>query len=366
MQAAPPFGEREPRFRHQPRDAADRRIIDATRQAARAGQARTTRRAGEQFGERRVEAHPRIMPQSRGGGDAPRRRLSFADARGCHCRTPGPERSGSATRVVLHAVGTATPTSRCTARTSVDRIELRPSLFDDLHRPFALGAGERLRRALPARAAAPARRREAAARLACEAQRMNVNDIIVQATVAVMLLALLAVAFAWAYRRWGRFRARKQIVRSFESVSAAVLRDVLIPDGSGGQLHIDFLLLTGRGLLVVDYRDVEGVVFGGEHMREWAVMNGSERSTFLNPLEALYDRIAAVKLLAGEVPVDGRIMFTSRSKFPKGRPPRVLRLDLLEGEYPPAVPGTTHPAERYRPAWDQLVGQVEPSPLGRA
>jgi hypothetical protein len=195
---------------------------------------------------------------------------------------------------------------------------------------------------------------------------LNVNDIIVQATVAVMLVALLAVAFAWAYRRWGRFRARKQIVRSFESVSAAVLRDVLIPDGSGGQLHIDFLLLTGRGLLVVDYRDVEGVVFGGEHMREWAVMNGSERSTFLNPLEALYDRIAAVKLLAGEAPVDGRIIFTSRSKFPKGRPPRVLRLDLLEGEYPPAVPGTTHPAERYRQAWDQLVGQVEPSPLGRA
>ena len=194
---------------------------------------------------------------------------------------------------------------------------------------------------------------------------MNVNDIIVQATVAVMLVALLAVAFTWAYRRWGRFRARKQIVRSFESVSAAVLRDVLIPDGSGGQLHIDFLLLTGRGLLVVDYRDVEGVVFGGEHMREWAVMNGSERSTFLNPLEALYDRIAAVKLLAGEAPVDGRIVFTSRSKFPKGRPPRVLRLDLLEGEYPSAVPGTTHPAERYRPAWDQLVGRVEPSPLGR-
>jgi hypothetical protein len=194
---------------------------------------------------------------------------------------------------------------------------------------------------------------------------MNVNDIIVQATVAVMLVALLAVALTWAYRRWGRFRARKQIVRSFESVSAAVLRDVLIPDGSGGQLHIDFLLLTGRGLLVVDYRDVEGIVFGGEHMREWAVMNGSERSTFLNPLEALYDRIAAVKLLAGEAPVDGRIVFTSRSKFPKGRPPRVLRLDLLEGEYPSAVPGTTHPAERYRPAWDQLVAQVEPSPLGR-
>lgn len=195
---------------------------------------------------------------------------------------------------------------------------------------------------------------------------MSANDIIVQVTVAVMLLALLAAGGAAIYRRWSRYRARRQLIKSFEAVAAEVLRDILIPDGSGGQLHIDFLLLTSRGLLVVDYRDVDGVVFGGEHMREWAVMNGSKRSTLLNPLEALYDRIAAVKLLAGEAPVDGRIVFTSRSKFPKGRPPRVMRLDLLEGEYPPPMPGTAHPAERYREAWSQLAAQAEPSPLARS
>jgi hypothetical protein len=194
---------------------------------------------------------------------------------------------------------------------------------------------------------------------------LNVNDIIVQATIAAMLLGLLVAGGAAAWRLWSRYRARRRLVRTFEAVAAAVLRDVLVPDGSGGQLHIDFLLLTGRGLLVVDYRDVEGVVFGGEHMREWAVMNGSRRSTFLNPLEPLYDRIAAVRLLAGDAPVDGRIVFTGRSKFPKGRPPRVMQIDLLENEYPPPQPGSVHPAERYREAWNQLATQVEPSPLAR-
>lgn len=194
---------------------------------------------------------------------------------------------------------------------------------------------------------------------------MNPNDLIVQATVAVMGLGVLVVALIAGWRRFGVYRARKQLIKSFQNVSAAVLRDVLIPDGSGGQLHIDFLLLTGKGLLVVDYRDVEGVVFGGEHMREWAVMNGSARTTFLNPLEALYDRIAAVRLLAGEAPVDGRIVFTDRSKFPKGRPPRVMRLDLLEAEYPAASEGSAHPGERYRVAWEQLTAQAEPSPLAR-
>ena len=95
-------------------------------------------------------------------------------------------------------------------------------------------------------------------------------------------------------------------------------------------------------------------------------MDGSRRTTFLNPLEALYDRIAAVKLLAGEVPVDGRIVFTSRSKFPKGRPPRVMRLDLLEAEYPAAADGGPHPGERYRAEWDRLAAQAEPSPLARS
>lgn len=194
---------------------------------------------------------------------------------------------------------------------------------------------------------------------------MSTENLVVQVTVGVMLIALLAAGIVALYRRWRRYRARRQLVRSFEAASAELLRDVLIPDGNGGQLHIDFLLLTGRGLLVVDYRDVEGVVFGGEHMREWAVMNGNERSTFLNPLEPLYDRVAAVRALAGEVPVDGRIVFTGRSTFPKGRPPRVMHLNLLEQEYPPPAPDTAHPAEHYRTAWDQVKAQAEPSPLGR-
>lgn len=195
---------------------------------------------------------------------------------------------------------------------------------------------------------------------------MNDQSLVVQAVVGVMLLALVAYGGVLGWRRWRLHRARRQLVRAFEAASAALLRDVLVPDGGGGHLHVDFLLLTGRGILVVDFRDVEGVVFGGEHMREWAVMNGHRRATFLNPLDALYDRIAAVRALAGDVPVDGRIVFTERAQFPKGRPPRVLRLASLEAEYPAPLPGSAaHPAERWRAAWDDLVTQTEASPLGR-
>lgn len=195
---------------------------------------------------------------------------------------------------------------------------------------------------------------------------MNADMLIVQVVFGVTLLALAALGVVAGFRRWRLRRGRRQTVKAVQAVALEALRDIVVPDGSGGHLHLDFLMLTGRGLLVVDLRDVTGVVFGGEHMREWTVMNGSERFTFLNPLEALYDRIAAVRQLAADVPVDGRIVFTDRGRFPKGRPPHVTRLGSLASEFPlPEGAAAQAVSERYRLVWDEITMQVEPSPLAR-
>jgi len=195
---------------------------------------------------------------------------------------------------------------------------------------------------------------------------MSTENLIVQVVIAVTLLAFIAMGILAGLQRWRHSRARRRVARTIESIGLAALRDIVLPDGTGGHLHFDFLLLTGRGLLVIDLRDVAGVVFGGEHMHEWTVMDGIARSTFLNPLEALYDRVAAVRLVAGDVPIEGRIVFTDRSRFPKGRPPKVTQLGALEAEYPPLGPDATSAAqERWLPAWDEISKLAEPSPLAR-
>ena len=89
-----------------------------------------------------------------------------------------------------------------------------------------------------------------------------------------------------------------------------------------------------RGVVVIDLRDVQGNIFGGDQMAEWTVMDGPRRFTFTNPQSALYDRIAAVKAVAGDVPVEGRIVFTRRGKFPKGLPKWTLMVDALRAEFP--------------------------------
>ena len=84
-----------------------------------------------------------------------------------------------------------------------------------------------------------------------------------------------------------------------------------------------YLLLTQRGLLVADLLDLPGAIFGGDQMLEWTAIGKKRRYTFANPQHALYDRMAAVRLLTGEVPVEGRLLFTLRSEFPKGKPRNV-------------------------------------------
>jgi len=91
-------------------------------------------------------------------------------------------------------------------------------------------------------------------------------------------------------------------------------------------------------------------------------VDGARRFTFTNPQSALYDRIAAVKAVAGDVPVEGRIVFTRRGKFPKGLPKWTLMLDALRAEFPAA--DFESPADtmaRFRDGWQSLRAAVKPS-----
>ena len=172
----------------------------------------------------------------------------------------------------------------------------------------------------------------------------------------------LGVLLAWLWRWYGQYRVRKALHATVVGGAADHLTNTLVPDGMGGSFHVDYLLLTLRGVLVIDLRDVKGNIFGGDQMAEWTVMDGARRFTFTNPQSALYDRIAAVKAVAGDVPVEGRIVFTRRGRFPKGLPKWTLMLDALRAEFPAA--DFEAPAEtiaRFHDGWQRLRTEVKPS-----
>jgi hypothetical protein len=186
-------------------------------------------------------------------------------------------------------------------------------------------------------------------------------------TIALLVLAAIGLSMLYfLLRLYRRRRARTQLHAAITVIGFDHLQNVLIPDGMGGSMHVDFILLTPRGVLVIDLRDVAGNIFGGDQMTEWTVMNGAERFTFQNPQNALYDRVAAVRSLVDEVPVEGRILFTRRGNFPKGLPRWTLMVDSLRAEFPAADRQAFESwLEKLRPSWDNLRATAAPSPLNK-
>ncbi len=180
------------------------------------------------------------------------------------------------------------------------------------------------------------------------------------AGVAIALVGAGGYVAVGAYQRRAR---RKQLLARLDRIAYESAHQVLVPDGMGGYIHIDHLLLTPRGLLVLDTRRVPGLIFGGDQMSDWTVI-GRRRFTFDNPQPALYDRIAAVKALAGDFPVEGRLLFSNIGKFTKGMPKYVMMLDGIEVEFPRVDRSLKGSAalEPFAEAWSRVVAQLKPSP----
>jgi hypothetical protein len=176
--------------------------------------------------------------------------------------------------------------------------------------------------------------------------------------------ALLLACGFWGFRAYQRRARRRALLARLGRIAFDTAHQVLVPDGMGGFIHIDHLLLTLRGVLVLDTRRVAGLIFGGDQMSDWTVMGRGHRFTFDNPQPALYDRIAAVKALVGDTPVEGRLLFSNVGKFTKGIPKWVLMLDGIEVEFPVVDQHmkSSPPVAQYADEWARLVAQLRPSP----
>jgi Nuclease-related domain len=177
---------------------------------------------------------------------------------------------------------------------------------------------------------------------------------------ALLLIATLVLFWVWYRRR----RARAARLAAVVGSSFEYQRDILVPDGQGGWVHIDFLLLTSRGCVVIDLRDVAGNIFGGDQMNDWTVMHREQRYTFVNPQTGLYDRIAVVRALVNELPVEGRVIFSPRGRFPKGLPRHTLMLGSLISEFPRV--DSQSPEQLLAPwqeDWQRLTAACKPSSL---
>lgn len=161
----------------------------------------------------------------------------------------------------------------------------------------------------------------------------------------VLLLGLLA----WRWFAGGKSPLQKAI----SEISFDQLDDLVIPSADEGEIHIDELLLTSQGLLILEVKDVMGKVFGSDKMSDWTVMADGRRFTFSNPQPALYDRIAAVRQIVRQVPVEGRVLFLEGAEFTKGVPSLACTLEQLVSEFGESdIDAARSKVEAFKPHWE--------------
>ena len=167
------------------------------------------------------------------------------------------------------------------------------------------------------------------------------------AAIAVLLLIWLV---------YKRFFARGS---SLENALAAIgfdhVEELVIPSADDGEIQVDKLILTSKGLLILEIKDVQGTVFGSDKMQDWTVIAADRRYTFPNPQPALYDRIAAVRQIVRQVPVAGRVVFLDGADFTKGVPSMVCNLEELVAEFgEPDKAAAKFKIEAFTPHWELI------------
>lgn len=177
---------------------------------------------------------------------------------------------------------------------------------------------------------------------------------------AAWLLGIVA-ALALGAAAWGAvwfLRRRKQLDYQLRAIAWERLTDVVIPDEFDGEIHLDLVLLTPRGILVLDVREASGTLFWGDQLENWTLLDGVRRKVISNPLPGMRARRHAVHALAPRVPVDGRVLLVGTVTVVGRTPPGVVLTEDLLAAFP--AKGKDGPTPELAEAWAGLAERARP------
>jgi hypothetical protein len=121
-----------------------------------------------------------------------------------------------------------------------------------------------------------------------------------------------------------------RIRRVLKQRSPDVLHDFILPGAYGGLTKVDHAILTAGGILCIQTKHYNGIVFGSEDEAQWSNVDGTVKRRFLNPLIQNEGRTRALRNVLPDVPVANLIVFTGNVEFPSAAPKNVIRVSELD------------------------------------
>ena len=182
---------------------------------------------------------------------------------------------------------------------------------------------------------------------------LNNNDLLAAVLATIIVMPVLLFLFRNQLRNWRQDHNIRKVIRR---LGVRSMKNIHLPDGTGGEVTIAHLLLGRDAILVIGVMRFEGLIFGSPHTDQWTQVLNRRSYKFVNPDHYLQRQINAVRLIAPGARVSGWHLFGHGSKFPKDKPDNVLQPGDVRSL--PKRPRRDDIPKQLRTAWEQLVVAV--------
>ena len=162
-------------------------------------------------------------------------------------------------------------------------------------------------------------------------------------SLAIIPSILVSVGGWYYWRHLDKSWNQRQVSQVLESIGVSYIQDIILPDGIEGYTYIDYLLLTPKGIVVLDINLSQGHLFGGESVDEWTQIVNKKTYKFRNPLYDNQTKCQAVRWnisnnisentdTSENLETHGWIAFSSAGNFPKGIPDNISMIKDLNDD----------------------------------
>ena len=179
------------------------------------------------------------------------------------------------------------------------------------------------------------------------------NDLLAAVLATVIVMPVLLFLFRTQLKNWRQEHNIRKVIRR---LGVRSMKNIHLPDGTGGEVTIAHLLLGRDAILVIGVMRFEGMIFGSPHTDQWTQVLNRRSYKFVNPDHYLQRQINAVRLIAPGAKVGGWHLFGHGAKFPKDKPDNVLQPGDVRSL--PKRPRRDDIPKQLCAAWEQLVVAV--------
>jgi hypothetical protein len=119
-------------------------------------------------------------------------------------------------------------------------------------------------------------------------------------------------------------------IKSKFRLQHALLNNVTV-ETERGTAQIDHILVTGKGIFVIETKHYGGWIYGNPSDSHWTQVHFKKKSRFLNPIRQNYGHVKAIEALftlpeSAFIPL---VVFTGDAEFKKDVGPKVIKLPQL-------------------------------------